>query len=43
MRLLGKDTETFYLDEIIPEPYAFYSNELRRTRTDVYEVELLPR
>lgn len=37
---LSKPCESFYLQEIIPEQYAFHSNEIRRNSTDVYVEEV---
>lgn len=37
---LSKPCKSFYLQEIIPEQYAFYSNEIKRNSTDVYFEEV---
>jgi hypothetical protein len=37
---LSKDCLSFYLQEIIPEQYAFHSKEIMRNATDVYFEEV---
>lgn len=37
---LSKQASSFYLDEIIPEPGGFYTHQINRNKTDVYEVEV---
>jgi hypothetical protein len=37
---LGKDCRQFHLLEEIPEPGGFYSHEIARNHSDVYEVEV---
>jgi len=37
---LNKEATTFFLDEIIPEPYGFYSGEIKRNNTDIYYTEI---
>jgi hypothetical protein len=38
---LSKTCMSFHLQEIIPEQYAFYTNEIKRNSTDVYSEEVL--
>lgn len=37
---LDVDCNSFFLDEIIPEPNGFYSRSVRKNHTGVYTVEL---
>lgn len=37
---LSKDCRSFYLLEEINEPYAFYSKQISRNKTDVYSTEV---
>ena len=37
---LSKDCESFYLLEDIREPFAFYSHQITRNKTDVYFTEV---
>ncbi len=38
---LDKECTSFYLDEIIPEPHAFYTNSVRKNNSGIYSVALL--
>lgn len=38
---LGKECRSFYLDERIPEEFGFYTEQITRNFSDVYEAEIL--